>query len=214
MTFLPRWSWSGEENCLESDHYWSVLSEWPVATGQLIGISCDNVINIGNVGDKIIITINVKNTNYTHNLWGLKLLLDHETVNGLNATFFTRYDPTLFMLYTMPYAYYRNLIQTVEQAILFFVHWLPLITDGKLHKKIQFPLNILMYCLVLLVWTWTKTNQEFLISFFIPTMRQLKRLLVSIFVELDQDQNVKKCYSWWHLRKPVQQWLIETSSYK
>ena len=94
------------------------------------------------------------------------------------------------MLYTMPYAYYRNLIQTAEQAILFFVHWLPLITAGagKLHKKIQFPLNILMYCLVLLVWTWTKTNQEFLISFFIPTMRQLKRLLISIFVKLDQDQ--------------------------
>ena len=58
-----------------------------MATGQLVGISCDNVINIGNVGDKIIITINVTKTNYTHNLWGLKLLLDHETVNGLNATF-------------------------------------------------------------------------------------------------------------------------------
>ena len=86
-------------------------------------MSCNNVINIGNVGDKIIITINVRNTNYTHNLWGLKLLLDHETVNGLNATFFLL-DTTVHctMLYTMPYAYYRNLIQTVEQAILFFVH--------------------------------------------------------------------------------------------
>ena len=51
-------------------------------------MSCNNVINIGNVGDKIIITINVRNTNYPHNLCGLKLLLDHETVNGLNATFF------------------------------------------------------------------------------------------------------------------------------
>ena len=59
-----------------------------MSTGHLVGISCDNVINIGNVGDKIIITINVRNTNYTHNLWGLKLLLDHETVNGLNATFY------------------------------------------------------------------------------------------------------------------------------
>ena len=64
------------------------LSESLVPTGQLVGISCDNVINIGNVGDKIIIIINVRNTNYTHNLWGLKLLLDHETVNGLNATFY------------------------------------------------------------------------------------------------------------------------------
>ena len=66
---------------LESDQF-----VW-ITRDLLVGIRCDNVINIGNVGDKIIITINVKKTNYTHNLWGLKLLLDHETVNGLNATF-------------------------------------------------------------------------------------------------------------------------------
>ena len=67
---------------LESDRF-----VW-ITRDLLVGMSCNNVINIGNVGDKIIITINVRNTNYTHNLWGLKLLLDHETVNGLNATFF------------------------------------------------------------------------------------------------------------------------------